>query len=109
MGIRIGRIKGPRPNVAPLVTIVMYHYVRAVKATPFPHLPALDLAAFHGQLDYIQRHYVPVSTGDVLAAARSTMTLPPRPILLTFDDGYVEHYRDVFQPLRARRIPAAFF
>jgi len=109
MEIKTGPINEPRPDVTALVTIVMYHYVRSVEATRFPHLPALDLAAFDGQLDYITRYYSPVSTDHVLAAASGGATLPRRPIVLTFDDGYAEHYRQVFPRLRERRVPAVFF
>ena len=94
--------------MTPRVTIVMYHYVRRVEGTRFPLLPALDVAAFEGQLDYIQRHYSPVSVNDIVSLAEGG-PLPPRPILLTFDDGYADHYRDVFPVLRERKIPAVFF
>ena len=94
---------------APRATLVMYHYIRQLATSRFPRLTALDLSAFREQLDYIQHHYSPVSIWDIIAAARDRAPLPPRPIALTFDDGYAEHYRDVFPLLRERRMPGAFF
>jgi peptidoglycan/xylan/chitin deacetylase (PgdA/CDA1 family) len=90
-------------------TIVMYHYVRRVAGTRFSRLPALDVGAFAGQVDYIQRHYSPIAIADLVGAADGSRTLPPRPIVLTFDDGYREHYGEVFPLLRARGIPGTFF
>jgi peptidoglycan/xylan/chitin deacetylase (PgdA/CDA1 family) len=42
-----------------------------------------------------------------LGAAREN--LPPNPILLTFDDGYVDHFTNVFPLLEARGIQGCFF
>ena len=92
-----------------LVTIVMYHYVRPLASSPFPRLTALDLAAFRRQLAYIRRHYSPIRLADLVAAACDSHPLPPRPVVLTFDDGYSDHHRHVFPLLAAQEVPAAFF
>lgn len=90
------------------VTIVMYHYVRPLARSRFPRLRALDLDKFIGQLDYLRRHYTLVAMEDVVAAG-SGAPLPPRPALLTFDDGFSDHYRYVFPLLHARGIRGAFY
>ena len=62
------------------------------------------------QLDDVQTHFSPVALEDVLAAASdSDMDLPPNAILLTFDDGYSDHFRNVFPLLDARCIKGCFF
>lgn len=93
----------------PFVTIVMYHFVRPVAASRYPRLAALELAGFHEQLRYVRRHYSPIRLCDVIAAAEGARTLPSRPIVLTFDDGYRDHYQHVFPVLADERMPAAFF
>lgn len=98
---------GTRPPVR--ATFVMYHYVRPLAASRFPRLAALDVDAFRGQLAYITRHYAPVSCADVIAAVRGDHELPRRPIVLTFDDGYAEHYGEVWPLLRAARVSGTFF
>src|SRR5262245_44786711 len=90
-------------------TIVMYHYVRRLTATRFPRLTGLDLDAFRGQLAYVAKHYTPVSVLDIVAAVRGEAELPPHPIVLTFDDGYAEHYLEVMPLLAEARIPGVFF
>ena len=96
-------------NSSPRLTIVMYHYVRRLAASRFPRLPALDLDAFRGQLDFIRRHYKPISISDVVSAASRNAKVPIGAMVLTFDDGYAEHYREVFPLLRQAGIPATFF
>ncbi len=91
------------------VTIIMYHYVRPLARSRFPRLRALDLDRFRGQLDHLCRHYTPVSMEEVVAAGRDGTPLPPKPVLLTFDDGFADHYRYAFPLLRARGVRGAFF
>jgi peptidoglycan/xylan/chitin deacetylase (PgdA/CDA1 family) len=93
----------------PLVTIVMYHYVRVVPRAAGSRFFALDPVAFRGQLGYLLRHYSPVRLADVVAAAGGRGTLPSHPVVLTFDDGYREHYETVFPLLIEHGVPAAFF
>ena len=96
-------------GAAARATFVMYHHVRRRAASRFPRLTALELDAFRGQIDYIRKHYSPVSVADIMAAARGEDKLPPRPLVLTFDDGYAEHYRDVWPLLRDARLPGVAF
>jgi len=93
----------------PVATIVMYHLVQPPDAGPIAGLKSLDVAAFREQLAYIRRHYTPVSSLDLAAAIDGGSPLPPRPIVLTFDDGYRCHREHVFPLLEAERIPATFF
>jgi peptidoglycan/xylan/chitin deacetylase (PgdA/CDA1 family) len=92
------------------VTIVMYHYVRELERSRFPGIKGLSLEKFRRQLDYIQSRYTPVSAEDLMEAKSSPKSdLPPRAILLTFDDGYSDHFASVFPLLSARGIRACFF
>lgn len=78
------------------LTIVMYHYVRDVERTAFPGIKARSVPAFRGQLDYILRHYQVISPADLVRAIRDpSADLPPNAALLTFDDGYIDHYQAV--------------
>jgi len=91
------------------LTIVMYHYVRDADRSPYPGIKARSLAEFRGQLDYIQRFYNVISGNDLLAAATaSAHRLPPNPLLLTFDDGYRDHFTNVLPILADRGLAAVF-
>jgi peptidoglycan/xylan/chitin deacetylase (PgdA/CDA1 family) len=87
----------------------MYHYVRDSAATPFPSIRALPPALFDQQLDWLQRHYAVVEPATFEAAAAGRETLPQNAALLTFDDGFVDHYRTVFPSLRRRGLSGVFF
>jgi peptidoglycan/xylan/chitin deacetylase (PgdA/CDA1 family) len=92
----------------PTATIVMYHVVRPASGLA-ARLKGLDEEAFRGQLAYIRAHYTPVNLFDLADAAEGLRSLPPRPVALTFDDGYAVH-RDVVLPLLFEtRTPGAFF
>ncbi|MGH9246591.1 MAG: polysaccharide deacetylase family protein [Acidimicrobiales bacterium] len=92
------------------VAIVMYHYVRDVARTRFPRTKALSVDEFRGQLGHLTRHYCVVSIEELVAAARDgTRALPPNAALLTFDDGYLDHYATVLPLVLDAGVPAAFF
>jgi len=98
----------PSDRGAPIATIVMYHVIRPANGLA-AGLKGLDEHAFRGQLGYIRSHYTPVHLLDLADAADGLRPLPPRPIVLTFDDGYAGHHDVVFPLLHEARIPAAFF
>lgn len=91
------------------LTIVMYHYVRPLGKSRFPAIKGLDLALFREQVEWLSRHYTPVSLTQVVAAAETGSGLPRRPVLLTFDDGYSDHYQYVLPILSERKISGAFY
>lgn len=92
------------------VTIVMYHYVRDLQRSRFPAIKGLSIDRFRKQLDYIQSHFTFITAESLMeAVANPGMELPPNPILLTFDDGYSDHFSNVFPLLDARGIQGCFF
>jgi len=92
------------------VTIVMYHYVRELAHSRFPAIKGLSLERFRRQLDHIQANYTPVAVEDLIAAlGPGGRDLPPRALLLTFDDAYTDHYVNVLPALLARGIRGCFF
>lgn len=92
-----------------MITIVMYHYVRDLPRTRYPLIKGLLPANFVGQLAYIYRHYTVCGTRQLIAALQGKEPLPPNPCLLTFDDGFIDHYLTVFPLLRERGMVASFY
>jgi peptidoglycan/xylan/chitin deacetylase (PgdA/CDA1 family) len=97
-----------RPS-PPKLTIVMYHYVRPLALTRYPRIKGLDLALFDEQLAYLAQHYSLISMEDLVDTIEGRCQLPPRPALLTFDDGYLDHYTHVFPRLVERKLQGSFF
>lgn len=92
------------------VTIVMYHYVRDLEHSRYPAIKGLSVERFRRQLDYIEAHYTPITVEDLIGAlSPARKELPANPILLTFDDGYSDHFATVFPLLDARGIRGCFF
>jgi len=89
--------------------ILMYHAIRRSPAGQVPpgwnRRRAIDAAAFTAQLDAIVAHGMhPVSLG-----ALDQVSLPARPVVITFDDGHCSDYLIAAPELKARRLTAAFF
>jgi peptidoglycan/xylan/chitin deacetylase (PgdA/CDA1 family) len=91
------------------ISVVMYHYVRDLKRSRYPKIRGLDLRLFREQLAYIQKHYHFVSVPEIVAALKTGCILPPNSVLLTFDDGYLDHFTHVFPTLENLGIKGAFF
>jgi peptidoglycan/xylan/chitin deacetylase (PgdA/CDA1 family) len=91
------------------LTIVMYHYVRDLPRTRYPRIKGRTIEEFEGQLDYIQRHYTATTTRAVIEASRGGRPLPSNACLLTFDDGFLDHFTTVFPRLLARGLSGSFY
>jgi peptidoglycan/xylan/chitin deacetylase (PgdA/CDA1 family) len=64
---------------------------------------------FAGQMAFLRANYHPISPEDLLRAVAGHHPLPPRAVLVTFDDGYSD-FRDVAWPILQRfQIPAVLF
>ena len=87
----------------------MYHYVRDVKNSNFPEIKALSIELFKKQINYILKNYSVISMEDFIAALKSDKKLPKDAALLTFDDGYADHFVHVFPILKRLSIKGSFF
>lgn len=92
-----------------LLTIVMYHYVRDLSYSKYPSIKGLSIDKFNEQLLYIKKYYNVISADDLLGSIESAAELPPTSLLLTFDDGYIDHFTNVFPILQGHRLSGLFF
>ena len=90
-------------------TSVFYHYVRDVERTPFPDIKALSIAGFVAQLDWLQARFDIIDGATAERAVLSGQRFDRPTALLTFDDGFVDHYAHVFPILRDRGLGGIFF
>jgi peptidoglycan/xylan/chitin deacetylase (PgdA/CDA1 family) len=96
--------------MTPTVTIVAYHYVRDLDASKFPRLKARRTSEFASQVRLISKSYTPITMAEVKAAlVDRTLELPPNAALLTFDDGYRDHYTDALPVLADAGVEGTFF
>jgi hypothetical protein len=64
---------------------------------------------FEDDMDFVLKHYFPISLTDLLSSLRSGRPLRERSFLLTFDDGYREMSEIVAPILMKKGISATFF
>jgi len=64
---------------------------------------------FVSSLDFFRRHYRVVSLQDVLRARREGAGLPPRALLISFDDGWLDNVDYALPALRSAGLPAVMF
>lgn len=94
------------------VPILMYHYVS--HPPPDADEYRLDLSVtpelFQDHMEYLfYQGYTPISLYQLHDALMTGASLPPKPVVLTFDDGYIDHYTNVLPVLRQYRYTATFF
>jgi len=92
-----------------MITVVMYHYVRELRYSRYPHIKGLSKDHFVEQIQYIRKHYNVISGPELMDAVTESTPLPPNPLLLTFDDGYIDHFTEVFPVLDKYNLPGCFF
>ncbi len=67
-------------------------------------------ATFRAHMDYLFfQGYTPISLYDLDTALLTGTPLPTKPVVLTFDDGTVDHFTTVLPVLRQYSFPATFF
>lgn len=90
------------------VTVVMYHYVRNICDSRYPSIKGLELNDFKTQIAFLTKNYNIVSLDHIMEAIQSKAELPENAALLTFDDGYIDHYTNVFPVLLDYGITGVF-
>ena len=94
--------------IAGEVPVLMYHSITTGVAQGFRRF-AVDPGEFAAQMDYLDAGgYRPVTAAE-LAASRSGRALPPRPVVLTFDDAYTDFYTAALPVLRKHGFRATLY
>lgn len=91
------------------VSVVMYHYVREIKNSAFPEIKGLETRAFREQILYLKKYYQFITIEELIDSVYNNKELPSNAVLLTFDDGYVDHYTNVFPILKEFGIQGSFY
>ena len=101
-----------RRRNADRLTVVMFHRILNPEDPRWSTCdPDYTLATrwFVESLKFFRRHYSVVSLSDVLASRRHGAPLPPRPLLITFDDGWADNADYALPELRKAGLPAVLF
>ena len=89
----------------------MYHYVRDLKNSRYPNIKGLDIEKFKKQIKFFKENYNFIRMEDLIEYYKSPneKRLPEKSILLTFDDGYKDHYTYVLPVLLENDIQGSFY
>ena len=87
----------------------MYHYVRDLNNSRYPGIKGLDVTLFKKQISFFKEHFTIVTVEDVISSYENGAPLPDNALLLTFDDGYIDHFLTVFPILLENGIQGSFF
>ena len=102
---RLARILGPSYSLR----CVLFHNVADVES---PFTAGLGVTTttrdFEAALRFLTRHYTPVRLQDVLDS-EGGRPLPPRPVLVTFDDAYASVFETAAPLCGKFGVPAIFF
>lgn len=101
---------GHRPETV-FVPILMYHHIQDLsKVSRAKQRWTISPEKFQAQLEWIAREgFHPLTMAQLNAHLRHGQPLPVRPIVLSFDDGWKEHYQTVFPILRKYNLTGTFF
>jgi hypothetical protein len=108
--VRVAIVPPGRPSVR--VPILMYHYIRVVQ-DPRDRLGfnlSVTPSDFSQQMDWLdQNGYHPIDLADLRGYLLGHGSLPAKPIVLTFDDGYRDMYTTAFPILRGHHFKAVSY
>lgn len=100
---------GNSERVAGKVPVLMYHSIGTGAGRGFRRF-VVDPGEFAAQMGYLATEgYCPVTAADLVGCRSSGRPLPPRPVVLTFDDAYTDFYSAALPVLREHGFRATLF
>ncbi|HPS42685.1 MAG TPA: polysaccharide deacetylase family protein [Anaerolineaceae bacterium] len=90
-----------------LVPILLYHHVSSeISNSQY----SIDPASFKEQMKWLKKHgYATITVSELARLIRNGGAMPKRPVIITFDDGYVDVYKNAFPVLRKLGFVATFY
>lgn len=97
----------PEPEGFP---ILEYHQVTDEPLDPDFEMYNVPPAEFAAQLDYLKAEgYTTITLQDFMRVVHGKGELPSKPIVLTFDDGYADNYKEMLPILEAHNMTAVVY
>jgi peptidoglycan/xylan/chitin deacetylase (PgdA/CDA1 family) len=87
------------------IPILMYHHIDDKSGSLY-----VSKSTFAGQMDYLSKKgYNTVTLTEVVSSLNGLSSLPAKPLVITFDDGYQDNYLNAYPVLRQYNMKATFF
>lgn len=99
---------------SPRIPIIMYHRVLDEKDTGLPDgytkaNSVTHISKFLEQIHLFKKRYTIINLNDAIEYLQKRKRYKKCPCVITFDDGYIDHYKNVFPILQRNNVPATFF
>lgn len=91
------------------LTVLTFHSIRPSSAPFDDGVIDSSVERFDRQMAMVRRSSTPVTLDELRTALRERKPLPPRPLLVTFDDGYRDNFDLALPVLLRHGIRATFF
>lgn len=94
------------------VPILMYHQVRdlTASATADDRIWTVSPASLAAQLNYLaEKGYTTISLDQLMDGMSGQTALPPKPVVITFDDGWKTQYTNALPLLKKNNQTATFY
>lgn len=85
--------------------VLMYHKVHESEQD----FLTVNVSTLKKQIDYILKRYTPIRLSDLRAHILEGKELPEKPILISFDDGYLNNFSIAWPLLKEAGIPFCIF
>lgn len=95
----------------PELPVLLYHRVLPELGPNDSPIMVVSTDKFSADLAYLRDNgYTPLTSAQLLAALEDPLALlPDKPVLITFDDGYMDNYEHAFPLLQEYETPAIMF
>ena len=89
--------------------IITYHFVKNPNDKLLKKIPGLDVNNFVDQIKYLKKKYSLISMEELIYNFSIKKKMNESSVVLTFDDGYLDHFKTVFPILLDFKIKGAFY
>jgi len=92
------------------ISIIYFHNIIKGKRFKLGILnPPIANEVFLKEMRYLKKNYHVLSLDECVDILKNKRKIKPYSVVLTFDDGYINHYKHVFPSLKKMGFPATFF
>lgn len=91
------------------IYIITYHYVREIKNSDNPNIKGLEFTDFKKQINFLIKKTNILNPQEFKEIIISNKIPDKVNVLLTFDDGYIDHWQYVFPYLNKNKISGIFY
>lgn len=107
----LGTKTGPEVSEKQIrVPVFLYHYIEYVKDDPGRQKLTIPPNILTAQIETLKdTGYTFITPNDLMDGLSDKIKLPEKLIILTFDDGYMDFYTDVFSILQKEQVKAVAY